>query len=1198
MAAAATASPARANGTLTKPSSSSSRPGRKGRGFVVWAFGVLARLATWAAILTVLFRCPQSLQDCNEQSPHICKYYFQARNAISPHVKPYYDHYAAPYVEVAKPYYQAVDGHVLTPTREIATHYAAPLVKQGQDFAWNQWEANGQPRVARFLDLSRAHYDRSVAPPLAKAGQALSPYYDAVTGQSVWVYNNYVLPSYQYARPYAVDCYTVASEFTTGTALPATYWAWQKTGTFLDTSVWPQVRVLYAEHVEPQLLRIGERLGRHKGKAQSTVVPEEKASVVGDESRTTEASSEAVPLSSTSISPTKAETLSAAGEATTEPQETKDFWHPVQAPLPAENESERRRKAREMVTEDLEQWQTKFVNQADEGAVDIEDSVDEVARKIMEEKANVTGKMLLQSLRETADSEIANLKRNITSIVSSGSKDAQEQAIAAVRSAGLVIKKTAQKMRSWREDYDAELQESITAAADVHFEILDETRGLALQQIGMKWAWTEGITYKDWAKYHELKKTLWQWTDELKQLITSHPTLIKAQDLAAQLEEEAMEVASKAAAQLGQLKEVARWKIAAGDSTENFDIDDMRLAAEAAGSEAATNAADTDDTVAATLDATSESLGPSVSAASNSHPGTLQTTAESMAHEEPLSESIAQEASVASTIKKNDAHDTISVDNEEAREAVFIADEDQIVISKVSTPPDETASSFDDVTDSVLLEDAGSNTSTDTPDDAESDIEEDKATSKVDPLAAEAAKGKRAAMTMEADNLSQDGSSASVAETEASEEEHDSTFGHRRGDADGDGIYAGAFGAAAQSVPDRQPVMDEAEDSDMIDSATRAAQEAYSSAVSAASNHYSSALSVVSAQIYGTPKPVHEQLLSSVSAVYNHALSTASNKLDDALTVISSGVHAQPTRTSSSDSLNWAKVESIAAERLNEGRLWADVQYHSALIALGLAEPTPTSTGDKMKQQAKLNYYAGLGAAQERYIKFVSAASLAWASVTATPTPTDLTGSASSLAAEASATASSLASKAGASASSAVAEAEAAAKSAYSAATDGVGSAAGAVESKMSSLVDAAEEQVYSAGAAIGMSWETMLSEISAQVYGEPTPIGFFDQMIESAEAGASAGKQTAAEAASTAQQVAATASASAAKQMEGVREIVSELIGGKEPSFKESVLARLERVYATAGSLADEATASAKSVASQATDAVKDGVKQARDEL
>ncbi|PHH81509.1 hypothetical protein CDD82_611 [Ophiocordyceps australis] len=1183
-AEAAKPSPARANGALHKSSSLASRTGRKGGGFVGWAFGVLARLATWAAILTILFRCPQSLEECNDQSPYICKHYFHARNVISPHVKPYYDHYAAPYVEVAKPYYQAVDGRVLTPTRAIATYYAAPLVKQGQDFAWNQWQAKGQPQVTRLIDLSRAHYDKSVAPPLAKAGQALSPYYDTVMGQSVWVYNNYVLPSYQYARPYAINCYTVAFEFTTGKAMPATYWALHKTATYLDISVRPQVRVLYTEHVEPQLLRIGERLGRYKGKARTTVLPEDTASAAGDESTATQATSESAPLSSTWISSTNAEMPSAAGESATEPQETKDFWHPVQAPPAAENESERRRKAREMVTEDLEQWQTKFVTQADEGAVDIEDNVDEIARKIMAENANVTGKLLLQSLRDTADAEIANLKRKITSIVSSGPRDAQEQALSAVRSAGLAIKKTAQKIRSWREDYDAELQESVTAAADVHFEILDETRGLALQQIGMKWAWTEGITYKDWAKYHELKKTLWQWTDELKQLITSHPTLVKAQDVAAQLEEEAMEVASEAAAQLGRLKEVAHWKIVAGDSTENFNSDDMRLAAEAARNEAAANEHDTKDTAAATLDSTSES--PAASVASNSQQDTLGTDAESIAHQEPLSESIAHKASIAPTIKEH----TLSVGNQAAHEAVFVADQDQILVSKVSTPLDETTSTFDEaVTDSTSLDEAYSSTSTDAPDEAESKADNDNDTSTVDPLAKEAVEAAKVAMTMEADNLSQDGSSTSTAETETSQDDQEPRSEPRQdGDAAKDTIYAGAFGAVAQSVPDRQPVMDEAEDSDMIASATSAAQDAYSSAASAASKHYSSALSVVSAQIYGTPKPVHEQLLSSVSAAYNNALSTARNKLDDALTVISSGVYAQPTRTSSSDSLHWAKrVESIAAERLNEGRLWADVQYQSALIALGLTEPRPTSTGDKMKQQAKLNYYAGLGVAQERYIKFVSAASVAWASATATPTPTDLTGSASSLA-----------SKAGASASSVAGEAQEAAKSAYSAATEGVGSAAGAVESKMSSLVDAAEEQVYSAGAAIGMRWETILSEISAQVYGEPTPIGFFDKMIESAESGASAGKQTAAEAVRTAQQAAATAPGEAAKQMERVEEIVSELIQGKEPSFKESVLARLERIYATAGSLAGEATASAKSVASQATDAVKDGVKQAKDEL
>lgn len=399
------------------------------------------------------------------------------------------------------------------------------------------------------------------------------------------------------------------------------------------------------------------------------------------------------------------------------------------------------------------------------------------------------------------------------------------------------------------------------------------------------------------------------------------------------------------------------------------------------------------------------------------------------------------------------------------------------------------------------------------------------------------------------------------------------------------------FGAAAQAVSDRQPVLDDYVDTDAIGSATAAAQVAYSNAVSLASDRYSSALSVVSAQIYGTPKPVHEQLFSSVSAAYDSAVAGASHRLHEAVEAASTGVYGKPTPTSDPKPLNWEKVESIAAQRLNEGRLWAEIQYQSALIALGVATPTPTSPGDKFVDQAKLNYYAGLGLAQERYASFISAASAAWSSVTATPTPTDFVGSASSVVSAASESASSVAHAAGD-----------AAHSAYSAATEGVFSAAEAVEDTFSAAADAAGEQIYIAGVSIAETWDNVVSELSAQVYGEPTAIGWYDNVIGSAGSYASAATQTAHDAA-------ITASANAAKQYEAVGEIVSELVSGKEPAISESVLSRFSAVYATAaasvGSLASEASAAAASVgdkvgsaASHATDAVKDSVQQGKDEL
>ena len=176
-------------------------------------------------------------------------------------------------MDVAKPYYESVNRRVLTPSRVYAVQYGAPLVQKGQDFACSQWKANGQPQLARLQHASQAYYDRSIAPHVAKAGDAIGPYYDIARTNSLQLYYEFLLPTYEFVSPYAAQGYDATYDFATGTALPASYWAWIKANHFLDTSVWPQLRVVYVENVEPQLVRIGERLGRYKNQAKTKVLP-------------------------------------------------------------------------------------------------------------------------------------------------------------------------------------------------------------------------------------------------------------------------------------------------------------------------------------------------------------------------------------------------------------------------------------------------------------------------------------------------------------------------------------------------------------------------------------------------------------------------------------------------------------------------------------------------------------------------------------------------------------------------------------------------------------------------------------------------------------------------------------------------------------------------------------------------------------
>lgn len=239
-------------------------PARSSPGFLARIFSIVARLSIWYSILTLLFRCPATLDACNDTTPRICKPYFQVKQAVSPHLTPYYDTYAAPYVELAKPYYDTVDRVVITPVRTNAVKYGGPQLHKAQLLGSAQWEKNVQPQLAKYQALAWAQYDQTVAPHVNKASTVVSPYYDIARTNALQTYHDVVLPSYQFVQPYALQGYSHASAFTTRTAVPSALWAWNKTYVFLDSTVWPHLRDVYAVKVEPQLLRIVDRLGRYK----------------------------------------------------------------------------------------------------------------------------------------------------------------------------------------------------------------------------------------------------------------------------------------------------------------------------------------------------------------------------------------------------------------------------------------------------------------------------------------------------------------------------------------------------------------------------------------------------------------------------------------------------------------------------------------------------------------------------------------------------------------------------------------------------------------------------------------------------------------------------------------------------------------------------------------------------------------------
>ncbi|KAI1769997.1 hypothetical protein F4818DRAFT_434565 [Hypoxylon cercidicola] len=1100
------------------------------RGFFAWSFNIVARLLTWYSIFTLLFRCPSSIDDCTDATPKICKPYFNIKSTVTPHVTPYYDAYVSPYVDVAKPYYDTVDRVVLTPTRTYAVKYGGPRFSQARTFGQAKWEKNVQPMVSQYQALVKAQYDQSVAPHIETVSVAVAPYYDIAHTNALQTYHEFLLPAYLYVQPYAAQGYNAAYSFTADTAVPSTVWAWNKTYAFLDSTIWPHLRDVYVLKVEPQLVRIGERLGRYKEK-KVNLVTEEASSL---SAKSTFAKPTAISSTITSAAESAAESASSTSEA--KQPETQETTAEIKVEqTKSKTPQEVRELAAKTVAEDLELWEGKFTKAIEEGASEIEDRVDEISARMVEGHANVMGKALVKQLDETSTTELENLKKTIMNIIEKHGKDAEkrdEALAAAVRSAGLKIRDKAQDIRAWHQSYDQETEIAVTKAAQEHYDILNETRDLALQKIGMKWAWMEGVTYKDWKKYHELKAHFDEWTDDFKQLITTHPGLVAAQEAGAEIESEGMNVAQAAAEELSRLKQIATWKAIAGDASDNFDSETTELAAIAVLRKAA-NAAQSATSAVSSAGTEVESSAESIGAAETVTVSLSQANAED--HETsalPPMESLASEPTESASDLESAATG--------ANDATNPAD------SVEPLPSSDPVDGPEQVQETIV----------ELPDEPTAPVEE-------------------AAPTK---------------------------------------IKSALFGAAAQSVPSRQPILDDdiassalsvmsVVQSDVPAGITSAAQSAYTAAIAGAADHYSRAMSAVSAQIHGEPKPVHEEMLSSVSNAYFGAVASANSRLNSALTAASEGVHGTPTTNwvpgiPTIPSVDWEKVQSIAQQNLDDSVKWASEQYEAAKVAMGVAEPTPSTylegaekRAEKLLDQAKHNYYAGLGLAHARYSEFLSAASTAVSSLTATPTPTNIQESASSVA---------------------------------SVASESVASAASVASEGVESIASSVGDLASDASDYIGENWDTLVNHLSSQVYGAPTPTPWYENLYVAAGEFASAAGDYAASATDAAgiqgssatalaEDYAVSATDAAASQYSAVSSLVSELIMGKEPPFSESVYSRLAGAYsigvssassfasaasATVVSAASEASDTASSVVDAATEKVKESVQHMKDEL
>ncbi|KAF2215092.1 hypothetical protein CERZMDRAFT_120169 [Cercospora zeae-maydis SCOH1-5] len=1156
-----------------------------------WAADKGVKLFIWYALYQIVFRCPSSPSQINDDTNHVCRTYLHGRDFVTPYAQPYYDQYLAPYVHQAQPYYDVANEKVYKPAYAAYETYAAPRVAQAQLLTQKQWEKTIKPQLDLAQKQVGQQYQQSLAPHVKKATGVVQPYYNGVVNSAADIWELELEPVYRKTAPYAEKIYQQGQAFAVNTALPQAQFVGSTAWSFWTRNIWPRIRILYGENVEPQLMRITARLGRYKdGKKLEAEISSVEAS-----SRSAKVSASVDSMASSTSSTLSHATESPASAASSAVHSTPS---PSADPVTQFNE-------------DLKSWEDISHKAVEEGSEDLAERIQEITAQQVK-SANSAGSALVTQLEATSESALSTVKSRIQQIVKGLPEDAEENDIEAanedlvqaVRAAGQNIKLKAQAVREWRQTRQSETESLVEMALQSTLETVDSIRELRLTEIGRKYA-SSSLPHKQWSKYNDIKKAKQTWRNDVEKAAHEHKGLKEAKHAVEEIEQIAMGVAEDAAKELGRLKKVGQWKIAANDASDDFETrtvpPPVRKAKEyvveqaAAAADAASQVVlgSKQDTVESATSVVAEKASQAASQASEAVYGS-KGSAESVVSQassaaSSLSEKIAGSSTgsveSAASQAKGTAASIASEASKSASDAAASASSVVLGESSLSDTIKESASSAasqisksasaasSSISSAVVGESSLSHTVKDAASSASSAVlGESSFTDSVIDAASSATENTGDLHVDYSESVQKIINGAGDKASQLTQAIQDALKGASPTQGTVESVsslaseqYESALSAASSALFGTQNAVDKATSSvhDQYQAAVTAASyaiygtpataaplaaatasSAYSSAAAEASKHYDAVKSRISAQISGTPKPIQQQMFESAESAYSNALQAANSRYYSAF----------PTQG------YLESISSIASSRLADGVAAAQEQYQSAKIAVG-AKPKPVH--ERYLASAQAAWYQALGLAHGRYNEFVEAASSA---IAPTPAATgyhksieDVLSAAQSAYSAYTREASSkytmlheMASQAASAQSTTVdkgtidhldeqiVDAIDYAKSKLAKASKSVGSAYAASATTENPLASQASE-----------NWEALISKASEQVYGAPAPF----TAVAYSYATEYAGSVT---------DAAASATAAAAAQFEQVQALFSELVVGKEPDFTASAYSRLQSAYST----------------------------------
>lgn len=602
-----------------------------------------------------------------------------------------------------------VNQQVYQPGHKIYQQYAAPSVQQAQELGHQQWEKSVKPQLELAKVQAGKQYDAVLGPYVQKVHDVVDPQIHSLKTSVSDIWELEVEPVYRRTAPYAQKLLTHGRQFAVDTALPQAQYATSAAWSFWIRQVWPKMRVLYGENVEPQLMRITERLGRYRDekKLEAKVKSiETSSSLTSATSAAAAAASSASSVISEAIMGTSTSIVSASSTPTID--------------------------SRIRFQEDLKSWETVCAKAVDEGSEHLRERIDEIAARQHKSQVNGTGYALVTQLEETSLGAISSVKARILSIVggipeeptNEDLESAETSLTQGIRNAGQTVKARAQAVREWRTTFNSQTDELVSKALQSTLETIDNIRELRLTEIGRKYTESQGLTHKDWSQYNDLKKATQVWRNDVERIAQGNAGVAAAKDAAHEVESRGMTEAEGAAKELARLKDVGKWKIVAQDASDDFNSRAMPAAVEKARARVADKMSSASDAVIgsssplAATDSIKSVAAEKASQVSEAVVGSSTGSVESFASKasaavvggqkpmvESVSSKIASSASSAASVASQAVvgSSSGSLEGFASKASTVVAGSQQPIVESVSSKVAASASSVASVASSSIL---------------------------------------------------------------------------------------------------------------------------------------------------------------------------------------------------------------------------------------------------------------------------------------------------------------------------------------------------------------------------------------------------------------------------------------------------------------------------------------------------------------